>query len=158
MRKAYFAASRQGKTSGPVDLMIGDESSYLNYIDDLDDQVRVIKVEGDKAPPLVRQGVKFLEADFYLDDSIDIGAVDAAGANLFSAAAQDGIIYGLKTPTWHLFTLGHDAARETKGDFALRGPFRIPDQDIFRYELVLMMGLHTTQLRSNFVVTGAGTP
>jgi hypothetical protein len=158
MRKAYFAASRQGKTMGPVDLMIGDEASYLNYIDDLDDQVRVVKVEGDKAPPLVRQGVKFLEADFYLDDSIDTDATNSAGTNLFSTAAQDGIIYGLKTPTWHLFTLGHDSARETKGDFALRGPFRIPDQDIFRYELVLMMGLHTTQLRSNFVVTGAGTP
>ena len=159
MRKAYFAASRQGKTMGPVDLMIGDEASYLNYIDDLDDQVRVVKVEGDKAPPLVRQGVKFLEADFYLDDAIDTAAVAADGVTkLFSTAAQDGIIYGLKTPTWHLFTLGHDANRETKGDFALRGPFRIPDQDIFRYELVLMMGIHTTQLRSNFVVTGAGTP
>ena len=158
MRKAYFAASRQGKTMGPVDLMIGDEASYLNYIDDLDDQVRVVKVEGDKAPALVRQGVKFLEADFYLDDSIDVAATNAAGTNFFSTAAQDGIIYGLKTPTWHLFTLGHDAKRETKGDFALRGPFRIPDQDIFRYELVLMMGLHTTQLRANFVVTGAGTP
>jgi len=153
MRKAYFAASRQGKTSGPVDLMIGDEASYLNYIDDLDDQVRVVKVEGDKAPPLVRQGVKFLDADFFLDDSIDV-----AHANFAGTAAADGIIYGLKTATWHLFTLGHDAARETKGDFALRGPFRIPDQDIFRYELVLMMGLHTTQLRSNFVVIGAGTP
>ena len=152
MRKAYFAASRQGKTMGPVDLMIGDEASYLNYIDDLDDQVRVVKVEGDKAPPLVRQGVKFLEADFYLDDSIDVSSAN------FNAAMQDGVIYGMKTPTWHLFTLGHDAGRETKGDFALRGPFRIPDQDIFRYELVLMMGLHTTQLRANFLVTGAGTP
>ena len=152
MRKAYFAASRQGKTMGPVDLMIGDEASYLNYIDDLDDQVRVVKVEGDKAPPLVRQGVKFLEADFYLDDSIDVSSAN------FSAPMQDGVIYGMKTPTWHLFTLGHDAGRETKGDFALRGPFRIPDQDIFRYELVLMMGLHTTQLRANFLVTGAGTP
>ena len=152
MRKAYFAASRQGKTMGPVDLMIGDEASYLNYIDDLDDQVRVIKVEGDKAPPLVRQGVKFLEADFFLDDSIDV-----TDTNSMSAEQQDGLIYGLKTSTWHLFTLGHDAGRETKGDFAVRGPFRIPDQDIFRYELVLMMGLHTTQLRSNFVVTGAGT-
>ena len=161
MRKAYFAASRQGKTSGPVDLMIGDESSYLNYIDDLDDQVRVVKVEGDKAPALVRQGVKFLEADFFLDDAIDITSNQfkvGAAAGGAATAASDGIIYGLKTPTWHLFTLGHDAARETKGDFALRGPFRIPDQDIFRYELVLMMGLHTTQLRSNFVVTGAGTP
>ena len=152
MRKAYFAASRQGKTSGPVDLMIGDESSYLNYIEDLDDQVRVVKVEGDKSPALVRQGVKFLDADFYLDDSID------TSSSLFSAAAQDGVIYGLKTPTWNLFTMGHDSSRETKGDFALRGPFRIPDQDIYRYELVLMMGLHTTQLRSNFVVTGGGTP
>tara|TARA_A100001515_G_scaffold142386_1_gene141082 strand:- start:309 stop:1385 length:1077 start_codon:yes stop_codon:yes gene_type:complete len=153
MRKAYFAASRQGKTAGPVDLMIGDESSYLNYIDDLDDQVRVVKVEGDKAPPLIRQGVKFLDADFYLDDSIDI-----THGNFTGTPGADGIIYGLKTATWHMFTLGHDAGRETKGDFALRGPFRIPDQDIFRYELVLMMGLHTTQLRSNFVVTGAGTP
>ena len=153
MRKAYFAASRQGKTAGPVDLMIGDEASYLNYIDDLDDQVRVVKVEGDKAPALVRQGVKFLEADFYLDDAIDV-----TSAKLNTGAGADGIIYGMKTPTWPLFTLGHDAGRETKGDFALRGPFRIPDQDIFRYELVLMMGIHTTQLRSNFVVTGAGTP
>ena len=152
MRKAYFAASRQGKTSGPVDLMIGDEASYLNYIEDLDDQVRVVKVEGDKSPALVRQGVKFLDADFYLDDSID------TSSSLFSSDAQDGIIYGLKTPTWNLFTMGHDSSRETKGDFALRGPFRIPDQDIYRYELVLMMGLHTTQLRSNFVVTGGGTP
>jgi len=163
MRKAYFAASRQGKTSGPVDLMIGDESSYLNYIDDLDDQVRVVKVEGDKAPPLVRQGVKFLEADFFLDDAIDIAsAAYTVGGNTTGNTAQgngaDGIIYGFKTPTWHLFTLGHDASRETKGDFAVRGPFRIPDQDIYRYELVLMMGMHCTQLRSNFVVTGAGTP
>ena len=154
MRKAYFAASRQGKTMGPVDLMIGDEASYLNYIDDLDDQVRVVKIEGDKAPPVVRQGVKFLEADFYLDDSIDLTATQISG----NAAMKDGVIYGFKTPTWHLFSLGRDANIETKGDFALRGPFRIPDQDIFRYELVLMMGLHTTQLRANFLVTGAGTP
>ena len=163
MRKAYFAASRQGKTAGPVDLMIGDESSYLNYIDDLDDQVRVVKVEGDKAPPLVRQGVKFLEADFFLDDSIDIASAaytlgGKTNSGTGTSAGADGIIYGFKTPTWHLFTLGHDAGRETKGDFAVRGPFRIPDQDVYRYELVLMMGMHTTQLRSNFVVTGAGTP
>ena len=153
MRKAYFAASRQGKTLGPVDLMIGDEGSYLNYIEDLDDQVRVVKVEGDKAPPVIRQGVKFLEADFFLDDAIDV-----TNTSTMSAAQQDGVIYGLKTPCWYLFTLGHDAARETKGDFAVRGPFRIPDQDIYRYEIVLMMGMHTNQLRSNFMVTGGGTP
>ena len=154
MRKAYFAASRQGKTLGPCDLMIGDEGSYLNYIEDLDDQVRVAKIEGDKSPSNVRQGVKFLDANFFLDDSIDVSNTTA----FTSAAAQDGVIYGFKTPTWHMFTLGHDSNRETKGDFAVRGPFRIPDQDIYRYEIVLMMGLHTTQLRANFAVTGAGTP
>jgi hypothetical protein len=158
LRKAYFAASRQGKTLGPVDLMIGDEQSYLNYIEDLDDQVRVVKVEGDKAPGNVRQGIKFLDADFYLDDAIDITASQYTSADRSTAAGADGVIYGFKTPTWYLFTLGHDASRETKGDFAVRGPFRIPDQDLYRYEIVLMMGMHTTQRRANFAVTGCATP
>ena len=158
LRKAYFAASRQGKTLGPVDLMIGDEQSYLNYIEDLDDQVRVVKVEGDKAPGNVRQGVKFLDADFYLDDAINIADPKYTVVGSSTAAGADGVIYGFKTPTWHLFTMGHDASRETKGDFAVRGPFRIPDQDLYRYEIVLMMGLHTTQRRANFAVTGCATP
>jgi len=168
MRKAYFAASREGKTLGDVDLMIGDEQSYLNYIEDLDDQVRVTKVEGDKAPGQVRQGVKFLNADFYLDDAIDIaaatfasggtGAAGTATTDAALAATADGVIYGFKTPCWYSFTLGHDASKETKGDFAVRGPFRIPDQDLYRYEIVLMMGLHTNQRRANFAITGAATP
>ena len=159
MRKAYFAASRQGKTLGAVDLMIGDEQFYLNYIEDLDDAVRVTKIDGDKAPQDVRQGVKFLKADFYLDDSIDISVTTGGASGGFNtAAAQDGVIYGFKTPTWHMFMLGHDSSKETKGDFAVRGPFRIPDQDLYRYEIVLMMGLHTTQRRANFAITGAGTP
>ena len=161
MRKAYYAASRQAKTLGPCDLMIGDESSYLNYIDDLDDAVRVAKIEGDKAPGNVRQGVKFLNADFFLDDAIDTSdALFTTGTNSGTSVNRgaDGVIYGFKTPTWHWYTLGRDASRETKGDFAVRGPFRIPDQDMYRYEIVLMMGLHTNQLRANFSVTGAGTP
>lgn len=161
MRKAYYAASRQAKTLGPVDLMLGDESSYLNYIDDLDDAVRVAKIEGDKAPGNVRQGIKFLDADFFLDDAIDTSdALYTTGTNsgTSSAAGADGVIYGFKTPCWYWYSLGHDASRETKGDFAVRGPFRLPDQDMYRYEIVLMMGLHTNQLRANFSVTGAGTP
>ena len=138
--------------------MIGDEQSYLNYIEDLDDQVRVVKIEGDKAPGNVRQGVKFLDADFYLDDAIDISDPKYTVVGSSTAAGADGVIYGFKTPTWHLFTMGHDASRETKGDFAVRGPFRIPDQDLYRYEIVLMMGLHTTQRRANFAVTGCATP
>lgn len=151
MRRVYYACSRQGKTLGPVDLILGDEDSYLNYIEDLDDQVRVSKVEGDKAPANVRQGTRFLDADFYLEDSINPALFDGG-------AGRNGVMYMMKTGTWHAYTLGHDANRETKGDFAVRGPFRIPEQDLWRYEIVLMMGMHTTQLRANGVIEGGAIP
>ena len=154
MRKAFFAANRQGaKMSGDVDLMIGDELSYLNYIEDLDEQIQVTTIKNDTAPANVRQGMKFLTANFFLDDSIDI--TDAA---FTTPDARRGVIYMLKTSLWHAYTLGHDASQETKGDFAVRGPFRIPEQDLFRYEIVLNMGMHTNQLRGNAVVTGGATP
>ena len=152
MRQVYYAASRQGsKASGPVDLLLGDETSYLNYIDDLDDQVRVMRVEGDKAPKQLRQGIPFLEADFFLENSIDLTQFTAGGAN-------NGVIYMMKTDTWHMYTLGHDSGMETKGDFAVRGPIRIPEQDMWRYEYVLNMGMYCDQLRANGVVTGGATP
>ena len=153
MRQVYYAASRQGKTMGPVDLMLGDEASYLNYIEDLDDQVRVVKIEGEKTPAQIRQGVKFLDADFFLEDSLDPSAAAFAGT-----PAANGCIYMVKSASWYAYTLGHDANRETKGDFAVRGPFRIPEQDVFRYEIVLNMGINTNQLRCNGVVTGGLIP
>ena len=153
MRQVYFAAGRQGKTMGPVDLMLGDEASYLNYIEDLDDHVRISKVEGERSPANVRQGVKFLDADFFLEDALDISAAAFAGT-----PAANGCIYLMKSASWYAYTMGHDANRETKGDFAVRGPFRIPEQDVFRYEIVLNMGMNTNQLRCNGVVTGGALP
>ena len=154
MRQVYYKASRQGsKAAGPVDLMLGDESSYLNYIDDLDDQVRVMKIDGDKAPGQIRQGIPFLEADFFLEESIDV----SAAAVFTTATTQAGVVYMLKTDTWHMYTLGHDSGMETKGDFAVRGPIRIPEQDMWRYEYVLNMGMYCDQLRANGVVTGGAT-
>tara|TARA_R100001594_G_scaffold147488_1_gene200565 strand:- start:7074 stop:8153 length:1080 start_codon:yes stop_codon:yes gene_type:complete len=150
MREIYHKCSRQGKAQGPVDLMLGDEASYLNYIEALDDQVRVAEVTGDKTPNNVKMGVKFLNANFFLEDSIDITQYSSGSAN-------NGVIYMLKTPTWHSYTLGHDSGMESKGDFALRGPFRIPEQDVWRYELVLSMGLYCNQLRANGVVTNGAT-
>jgi hypothetical protein len=163
MRQVYFAAARQMKTMGPVDLLLGDEASYLNYLDSLDSQVRIISDStkaGDRAPKQIRQGVKFLDADFYLEDSIDITSTawNQAGdgtPNAPANAANDGVIYFINTACWHAYTLGHDASRETKGDFSVRGPFRIPEQDLFRYEIVLNMGIHTNQLRANGAVTGS---
>ena len=148
------------KTMGPVDLLLGDEASYLNYLDSLDEQVRIVSdstKDGDRAPRAIKQGVKFLDADFYLEDSIDItnAAWNQGGG---AGPANNGVIYFLNTATWHAYTLGHDANRETKGDFSVRGPFRIPEQDLFRYEIVLNMGIHTNQLRANGAVTGTAVP
>jgi len=88
-----------------------------------------------------------------LEDSIDITDAVYAGS-----PAANGVIYYLNTSTWFSYTLGHDASRETKGDFSVRGPFRIPEQDLFRYEIVLNMGLNTNQLRANGAVCGAAIP
>lgn len=163
LRQAYFACARQQKTIGPVDLLLGDELSYLNYLDSLDAQVRIVQDTtkgGDRAPKQIRQGVKFLDADFYLEEDIQVAdpAYAASDAAPGVINANGGIIYMINTSTWHSYTLGHDAGRETKGDFAVRGPFRIPEQDLFRYEIVLNMGLHTTQLRANGCVTGLALP
>ena len=155
MRDVYYKCGRQLKTMGPLDLMLGDEASYLNYLDSLDAQVRIVTDStkgGDRAPQQVRRGVKFLDADFYLEDSIDITNA------VWGAAATDGVIYFLNTACWYAYTLGHNASRETKGDFSVRGPFRIPEQDLFRYEIVLNMGIHTNQLRANGAVTGGAIP
>lgn len=145
MRDVYFDCSRQGsRTTGDVDLILCDQDSYLNYLDDLDEQVRVAKIEGDKAPPKVRMGTKFLAADIFLEDALRPAATAFTGRN--------GVMYFLKTDTWNLFTLGGEYA--TDGFFEFRDPFRIPDQDVWRYELVWYLGMYCNQLRSNGVIEG----
>jgi hypothetical protein len=156
LREVYYRASRQSKTLGPVDCLIADEATYHNYLEDLDDQVRVQEIsKGDKSTLKLKPGVPFGSegAVMYLED-----ALDPAAAAFTTPAAADGICYMLRSASWYTYTLGHDSGKETKGDFAVRGPFRLPEQDMWRYELVLMMGLHTNQLRANGVVTGGGTP
>jgi len=150
MRQVYYACSRQGKSMGPVDLMLGDETSYLNYLEDLDDHVRTTAVQNDHVPGNVRMGVKFLDADFFLED-----ALRPAATAFNSGAGRNGVIYFMKTASWHMYTLGHDASKETKGDFSLRGPFRLPEQDLFRYEIVDYRGIHCNQLRCNGVIEGS---
>jgi len=159
MRRAYYKAQRQGKqVMGKVDLIFADEESYLNYLNELDDPVRITHAEakrgiGDSAPNDIRSGVMFEDAKMYLEDSIDTSATAYSGS-----AAANGVFYMLNTATWELFIKGHDSGMETKGDFEMRGPFRIPDQDAWRTEYVLSMGLHTISLRHNAVVTGGATP
>ena len=157
MRAAYYDASQEmANADGDVDLLFGDRGSFDNYLEDLDDQVQIITPTtnaGDRAQSKLRQGVQFLGATFYADQYID----PAAAVNAATPAAN-GLIYGIHSSTWHMYTMGHDAGMETKGDFAQRGPIRHPTQDMWRYEFVLSMGMYCDNLRCNFAVTGGNLP
>ena len=150
LRRVFGKAQRVGKAYGTVDLMLGDEASYLNYMEELSEPLRVAKIE-DKSPQNVREGLKCLTADCYIDD-----AFDPSGGK-YSGAAVDGVVYGMKTGAWHMRAMGHDSGMETKGNFESRGPIRVPDRDMWRYEIVFSAGIYTTMRRCNFAITGMGT-
>ena len=146
MRRAYWDASLQGKAGGPVDIMLGDIDSFNNYYDDLDDQVRYqTQFKGEKNKG-VRQGLMFQEAEFYVEPAL------APSASPF--APRNGVIYFLKADTWHLYTQGEDSGMETKGDFAFRGPVKVPGQDAWEWEIVLSMQMYCDRLNANACVDG----
>lgn len=157
LRKAYWDASQQmSQAEGDVDLMFGDRDSYDNYIDELSDFVQFVKREkdtkkGDPSPTKLREGVAFMNASFYPEPYID--------RTLFlTPDALQGVIYGVHSASLHIYTQGSDATRETNGDFAHRGPTRLPNQDMWRYEYILSMGLYSDNLRCNFATTGGANP
>ena len=167
MRECYWEASLQGKAGGPVDTMLGDIISYNNYYDDLDEQVRyATSFQGEKGRP-VRQGLMFQEAEFYVEPSLDTSLTTFGTTNTgtgsetaYSPRADGtsrGLVYMLKSDTWHMYTLGENASMETKGDFAVRGPTKVPGQDAWEWEIVLGMQLYCDRLNANGVVTGTAT-
>ena len=157
LREVYWKASLEGKQGGPVDLMLCDIISFNKYYDDLDDQVRYatsFKGETGKRGAS-RQGLMFQEAEFYvepaLDTSLSVFGTDAKGPR--PGGTSEGMTYLLKTDTWHMYTLGEDSGMETKGDFAIRGPVKVPGQDAWEWEIVLSMQLYCDRLNANGVVT-----
>lgn len=157
MRKAYWDASQQmAQAEGDVDLMFADRDTYDNYIDELNDFVQFVNrekdtKEGDPAPSKLREGVRFQNATMYAEPYI-------VRSKFVTPNAQQGVCYGLHSASLHVFTQGSDAKMETGGDFAHRGPVRLPNQDMWRYEYVLSMGLYSDNLRCNFAVTGGAQP
>ena len=153
LRRAYWDASLQGKQGGPVDVMLGDMVSFNNYYDDLDDQVRYqIKFDGEKGRG-VRQGLMFQEAEFYVEPELDYTLSQFTGGT-----SPVGVVYMLKADTWHLYNQGEDSSMETKGDFAFRGPVKVPGQDAWEWEIVLSMQMYCDRLNANGVVSGTANP
>ena len=153
MREVFYTCGRQGKTRGKIDVMLADETSYHNYLEDLEDFVQVGSVENDHSPADVRQGIKYLDATMWLEDSIDTTNAAYAAAGGLSTGTSPGVIYFLNSKTFHAYTLSGEGGG---GYFKTSGPMRIPEQDLFRYEIILYMGLYCDQLRANGVVTGTG--
>lgn len=154
MRKVRDDANSQGgKTSGEVDLLLGDPQSYQNYLNDLDEHVETVVVKGDHTPAAIRSGTKFGNADFFSEVAIDITDT----TSFSTAAAQAGVIYNLNSGEWDGFALGEDDKMETKGLFSFRGPTRVPDMDAWRFELVNYWNIYCRQLRNQGVVVGSAT-
>jgi hypothetical protein len=155
MRDVYYDCQAESSmTAGSPDLLFGDAGSYDNYVDDLDDQVRIVEkstASGDRAPGNIRKGIAFEDAIFYRDISIDRSASTLSGT-----PAADGLIYVIHTDTWHAFVLpeGDESKGSKKGHFTLRGPIRHPTLDAVRFEYVWYGNFFCDQLRRNGVITG----
>ena len=158
LRDVYWRASVEGKQGGPVDLMLCDIITFNKYYEDLDASVRYatsFKGETGKRGAS-RQGLMFQEAEFYVEPSLDTSlasfGTDDKGPRKADGSSA-GVTYMLKTDTWHMYTLGEDSGMETKGDFAIRGPVKVPGQDAWEWEIVLSMQLYCDRLNANGVVT-----
>lgn len=156
LRGAYWDASQEGAAAaGNVDVMFGDRDSFDNYCDELTQDVQFIAREeankGDPSPgSKLRKGVAFHDAIFYPEPYI-------VRSDFTAANPMAGVVYGINSSTLNCYTSG-TGSLETSGDFAARGPIRLPNQDMNRYEYILSMGLYCDNLRKNFSVTGGANP
>lgn len=155
LRQVYLAASRQGKSNSIIDMMFADEGTYLNYLDTLSDYVRSpVGIQDDVVnAKTVRECVMFHQAKFYLEADIDLNDAIFAGT-----PAASGLVYAINSDTWELFY--YTANKQEEGGsgkpnlFRPRNPFRIPDKDQTRFELVLDANIDCIDLRENGCITG----
>lgn len=149
MRRTRDRANRQGASlSGGIDLLLGDDGSYQNYAESLDDQVQVAVVENDKGQGKVREGLKFGTAAFFADDHIDI--TDAVAFT--TAVARQGVIYGFCSEDWEMFTVGKRYSG--KQPFDVAKPIPLQDTPAFQYRISTYFNMFCKQLRRQMVITG----
>lgn len=157
LRRALGDANYQGQTLGKCDIGLADVDSYYNYIDVLTDPVRITYGEakkgvGDPAPDQGRDGVMLDGLKLFPERFI-------IPASFSTSAAQNGVIYLLNTNMIEMFSIGDNGEtggvkQTNKGNFRMRGPFRIPDADAVRTEIVFHANCHLTSRRHHAVVTG----
>jgi hypothetical protein len=151
MRSVYGACEVRSGDEGPPTLGMTDATSFNNYYESLDDQVRYAseKTSGEKGDtPSTKRGIMFHELELFEDVSITDNLAQ------FSGITTDGIMYMLNPKTWGILTMGADAAMETKGFFEVRGPFKLEGRDAWGWEIVCSWQIYCTMLKANGCLSG----
>lgn len=152
MRTVRDKANQQGASlQGGIDLLLGDDQSYQNYVENLDDQVVTAVVENDPGVAKVREGVKFGTADFFSDPYIDITDT----TSFTSTEPQNGVIYMLNSEFWDMFSVGDDYS--TKKPFEVDEPILTINQPVVGFRIRSYINCFCSSLRNQGVVTGGAT-
>ncbi len=155
LRAAYFAATRQGREQGILDIGFADEATYLNLLDTYEQFVQApVGIGNDVIAATTPDFVMFHKCKMFLEQDIEIAA-----AGFDSTDAEEGLVYMLNSKTWELFHASHNEY-DGKGKpnlFRMRQPFRHPQQDMMRFEAVLHANIVCNNLRANAVVTGGAS-
>jgi len=153
MREVYGSCEVRSGDEGPPTLGFCDATSYNNYYESLDDQVRYASerpnTKGEAgATQTNKSGILFHELELFEDVSITDNLAS------FSGITTDGIMYFLNPKTWGILTLGSDAQHETKGFFEVRGPFKLEGRDAWGWEIVCSWQIYCTMLKANGCLSG----
>jgi hypothetical protein len=153
MRAVYNACRIRSGDYGPPDLGITDATSFNNYYESLDDQVRYAaakpKTKGEEGVDAgdLGEGLMFHQLELFEDPSMDDNTAQFGHTT-------DGTLYMLNTKTWGILTLGGDQEHETKGFFEPRGPFKLEGRDAWGFELVCAWQIFCRQLKANGALEG----
>lgn len=156
LQEMIIRTSQEGTDfDGGIDMMFCDLVTYLNYNEVLEQFVDTTSVAGDigakGANANGRMGIPWSPGVMlYNEPEIDLSDT----TSFTSANARKGLIYGVSSQDWELFTKGSDAKKETNGFFQTREGFRIPDKEAYRFEVVFHGQLFCSSRRSQFCVTG----
>lgn len=148
MRDVYNACRVRSAGYGPATLGFTDSTSFNNYYESLDDQVRyATKTKGEEGSD-IDEGLMFHKLELFEDPSMD------DNTTLFGHGAN-GTMYFLNPKTFGILTLGGDSEFETKGFFEARGPFKLEGRDAWGWELVCAWQLYCRMLKANGVIKGS---
>ena len=152
-RLARDTANQQGsKMMGQVDLVLVDPQQYQNYLNDLDEHVETVTVTNDHTPAAIREGVKFGSADVFAEPAIDLSDT----TSFSTAATQAGVAYFLNSKAWEGMSLG-GSGMESGGFFDIENYVKVPDQDVWRWQIINHWNIYCTQLRNQAFVVGGAT-